>query len=220
MRPGALRNGRAVEAAAFAWTSQGESAAAPTALAASLKEAEAVRKLVKEARVYQGDEASEANVRLAARRTQVLHFACHATLDGRTPLNSCLLLMGKGDGVPAEDGELRAWEIIEEIRTPASLVVLSACETGLGREVAGEGLVGLVRAFHVSGAPSVVASLWRVEDAATAALMKAFYGNLAEGLPPAEALRLSQADLRSGAATGRPLPPYYWAGFQVYGRGE
>jgi CHAT domain-containing protein/Tfp pilus assembly protein PilF len=220
MRRDAPQNGRAVEAAAFAWTGQGESADAPAALAASLKEAEAVRKLVKETRVYQGDEATEANARLAARRAQVLHFACHATLDGRIPLNSCLLLMGKSDGVPAEDGELRAWEIIEEVRTPASLVVLSACETGLGREVAGEGLMGLVRAFHVSGASSVVASLWRVEDAATAALMKAFYGNLAEGRPPAEALRLAQADLRSGAAKGRPLPPYYWAAFQVYGRGE
>jgi CHAT domain-containing protein len=220
MRPGAPRNGRAVEAAAFAWTGQGESADSPGALAASLEEAEAVRTLVKETRVYKGDQATEANARLAARRALVLHFACHATLDGRTPLNSCLLLMGKSDGVPAEDGELRAWEIIEEVRTPASLVVLSACETGLGREVAGEGLMGLVRAFHVSGAPSVVASLWRVEDVATAACMKAFYGNLAEGLPPAEALRRAQADLRGGAATGRPLPPYYWAAFQVYGRGE
>jgi CHAT domain-containing protein len=149
-----------------------------------------------------------------------LHFACHATLEDQFPLNSCLLLLGKGNGGTAEDGELRAWEILEEIRTPARLVVLSACETGLGREVPGEGLMGLVRAFHASGAPSVVASLWRVEDAATAAIMKAFYGNLAEGRPPAEALRRAQADLRGGSATGRPLPPYYWAAFQVYGRGE
>jgi CHAT domain-containing protein len=220
MRPGAPRNGRAVEAAAFAWTRKGESAEAPAALAASLEEAEAVKTLAEETRVYQGDEATEANARLAARRVQVLHFACHAALDGRTPLNSCLLLLGKSNGGTAEDGELRAWEILEEIRTPATLVVLSACETGLGREVPGEGLMGLVRAFHVSGAPSVVASLWRVEDASTAALMKAFYGYLAEGRPPAEALRRAQADLRGGSATGRPLPPYYWAAFQVYGKGE
>jgi len=220
MKPGLPRKGRAGEAAAFAWTGQGDSGDAPVALAESAEEAEALRRFVKEARIYQGEEATEANARLAARRALVLHFACHATLDGRAPLNSCLLLQGKKDGRPSEDGELRAWEVLEEIRTPAGLVVLSACETGLGREVAGEGLVGLVRAFHVSGAPSVVASLWRVEDTATAALMKAFYGSLAEGLPPVEALRKAQTDLRSGTATGRPLPPYYWAAFQVYGRGE
>lgn len=214
------RKERSGEAAAFAWTRPGGPADAPGSLAASLEEAEALRTLVKEARIYQGDEATEANARLAARSARVLHFACHATLDGRIPLNSCLLLRGKKDGRPAEDGELRAWEVLEEVRSPASLVVLSACETGLGREVAGEGLVGLVRAFHVSGAPSVVASLWRVEDSATAALMKAFYGALAEGRPPVEALREAQADLRRGSATGRPLPPYYWAAFQVYGRGE
>jgi CHAT domain-containing protein len=219
MGRGSPQGARSGEAAAFAWTGQGGSGNGRPALVASVEEAQALRKLVEKAKIYEGEDATEANARLAAKRAEVLHFACHAAMDGRIPLNSSLLLEGHGGGSHAVDGELRAWEVLEEVRTPARLVVLSGCETALGRETAGEGLVGLVRAFHVSGAPSVVASLWRVEDAATAALMKAFYGALAEGSNAADALRRAQAELRSGTATGRPLPPFYWAGFQVYGRG-
>jgi CHAT domain-containing protein len=93
--------------------------------------------------------------------------------------------------------------------------VLSACQTALGKEVRGEGLVGLTRGFMIAGAPRVVASLWRVDDHATAALMKSFYaGMLQRGLPAAAALAEAQRTLRGDP---RWASPYYWAGFTFNG---
>ncbi|MEW6758345.1 MAG: CHAT domain-containing protein [Acidobacteriota bacterium] len=205
-------------AAAFAWG--GEGGASRPNLSATLPEAHELAGLGRECRFFTGEEATEARFRESATSASVLHFACHANLDGRFPLNSCLLLKERAGGRPEEDGRVRAWEVLQEIRTPARLVVLSACETGLGREVAGEGLLGLVRAFHAAGAPAVAASLWKVEDSTTARMMGAFYVHLGKGASPAEALRKAQSDLREGRATGLPLPPYYWAAFQIYGRGD
>ncbi|MEW5763924.1 MAG: CHAT domain-containing protein [Acidobacteriota bacterium] len=204
--------------AAFAYS--GEEGTARPSLAATLPEARELGRLGRECRFFQGEEATEKRFREAARASSVLHVACHATLDNRFPMNSCLLLEHTLDGRPEEDGRVRAWEVLEEMRIPARLVVLSACETGLGSEVAGEGLLGLVRAFHAAGAPAVAASLWKVEDSATARLMGAFYEHLGRGAGPSEALRKAQSALRDGKATGLPLPPYYWAAFQIYGRGE
>ena len=114
--------------------------------------------------------------------TRYVHFATHGLLDPHTPLNSSLALT-----VPAtrhegqENGLLQAWEIFEQVRLDADLVTLSACETALGAELAGEGLIGLTRAFHYAGARSVLASLWRVADDSTAALMARFYRHLRAG---------------------------------------
>jgi CHAT domain-containing protein len=97
----------------------------------------------------------------------------------------------------------------------ADLVVLSACQTALGKEVRGEGLVGLTRGFMYAGAARVLASLWSVEDRATARLMKSFYRYLlAEKRPAADALRRAQLDM-----AGKPPydSPYYWAGFSLQG---
>src|SRR6185503_1921431 len=95
-----------------------------------------------------------------------LHFACHGLLDARFPLDSALALAPGGD----DNGLLQAWEVIERVRVDADLVTLSACDTGLGRDMGGEGLVGLVRAFQYAGARSVLASLWEVSDRSTARL--------------------------------------------------
>jgi CHAT domain-containing protein len=95
------------------------------------------------------------------------------------------------------------------------LVVLSACQTALGREFAGEGLVGLTRGFMYAGARRVVASLWQVDDLATAELMRRFYrGMLADGKPPAAALRAAQVEMMKQPRWSRP---FYWAGFTVQG---
>ena len=97
----------------------------------------------------------------------------------------------------------------------AELVVLSACETALGKEVKGEGLMSMVRGFMYSGTPRVLASLWKVDDEATAELMKEFYRQLLEsGLAPAAALR--QAQITQMQKKSRQSP-YYWAGFQLQG---
>ena len=96
----------------------------------------------------------------------------------------------------------------------ADLVVLSACETALGRNVAGEGLLGLTRGFMYAGARRVVATLWQVEDRATAELMGAFYRALFEGATPAAALAEARASLR---ASRRYRHPYYWSAFTLHG---
>ena len=101
-------------------------------------------------------------------------------------------------------------------RVTSDLVVLSACSTGLGKDVKGEGLVGLTRGFMYAGASSVIASLWKVDDEATAVLMKHFYAAMFQkGLAPAAALREAQLTMSKHE---RWSAPYYWAGFIIQGR--
>jgi CHAT domain-containing protein len=99
-------------------------------------------------------------------------------------------------------------------------VVLSACDSGLGRETQGEGLLGLTRALHYAGARNVVASLWQVADDATAELMIRFHRELRSGADAETALRAAQLPLLSGAAGGPRARdwrlPYYWAGFELF----
>jgi CHAT domain-containing protein len=117
-------------------------------------------------------------------------------------------------GIVLRDGLLRAGEI-RGLRLPAELVVLSACRTALGREMRGEGLVGLTHGFLRAGAERLVVSLWSVDDEATAELMGRFYrGMLREGLPAGRALREAQLSLRREP---RWQAPYYWAAFTFQG---
>ena len=138
-------------------------------------------------------------------RAGILHFAAHSLLDTARPERTELVLSG---------GSLRLRDIYN-MRVPARLVVLSACQTALGKEMKREGLLGLARAFQQAGVPRVVASLWKVDDRATAELMKEFYvGMLRDGRPAAEALREAQRRL---AAKARWQHPYFWAGFVLQG---
>ncbi|MFY9822751.1 MAG: CHAT domain-containing protein [Thermoanaerobaculia bacterium] len=180
------------------------------------------------AMVFLGSEASEENAKSLPRNTRIVHFATHATLDERLPLNSAVVL-----SIPErfeegkENGLLQAWEIFEQVRLDADLVVLSACESGLGTEMGGEGLIGLTRAFQYAGARSVMASLWKISDRTTAELMVRFYKHLKDGLPKDEALRAAQMELIRGpiqvknekgeVETIDASAPYYWAAFQIYG---
>jgi CHAT domain-containing protein len=114
-----------------------------------------------------------------------------------------------------QDGFLRLGDIYN-LKLPVDLVVLSACRTGIGKEVRGEGLVGLTRGFMYAGASRVVSSLWKVDDEATAELMKSFYRHmLKEGRPAAAALRMAKSELRQARAEWRA--PYFWAGFVLQG---
>jgi CHAT domain-containing protein len=143
-----------------------------------------------------------------------LHFATHGYLDTEQPALSALVLAQIDEKGQPEDGFLRVNDIYNA-QLSADLVVLSACQTGLGKEVRGEGLMGLTRAFLYAGAPRVVVSLWNVNDRATAELMAAFYrGVLREGKRPVAALREAQLELRKQKQWESP---YYWAAFVQHG---
>ena len=144
----------------------------------------------------------------------ILHFATHGFLDPERPENSGLVLSTMTRDGKAQDGFVSLRDVYQ-LRAPVAVVVLSACQTGLGKEVRGEGLIGLTRGFMYAGASSVVASLWKVDDEATAELMKRFYRNMLEdGMAPAAALREAQNSFRQ-----HPIwsAPYYWAGFTLQG---
>jgi len=147
-------------------------------------------------------------------RYRIIHFATHGLLDNEHPeLSGLVLSLVDSSGNP-QDGFLDL-EDVYNLDLPADLVVLSACETGLGKEISGEGLVGLTRGFMYAGASRVVATLWPADDAATADLMGAFYrGMLKGGLRPAAALREAQRHLMKQK---RFSSPYYWAAFTLEG---
>jgi len=167
---------------------------------------EALRSLSPSARIWLGQDATEENAKALSGDTRVVHFACHGFLDEKLPLESGLALSLPADRAEGrENGLLQAWEVFEKVRVDADLVTLSACQTGLGREMGGEGLLGLTWAFQYAGARSVLASLWEVGDASTAELMKRFYERFGAGVPKAEALRLAERGGRTvSRAVGHP----------------
>ncbi len=186
-------------------------------LPSSLKEARTIAALVPPDQLFLalGFEASRARALSSElARYRNLHFATHGVLDSRRPELSKLVLSLFDEKGKAQDGFLRLNDIYN-LRLDADLVVLSACRTALGQEIRGEGLVGLTRGFMYAGAARVLASLWSVEDRATAGLMESFYrGMLRQGLSPAAALR--RAQLEMARQPGRKSP-YYWAGFSLQG---
>ena len=144
----------------------------------------------------------------------ILHIATHGVLDPKRPQNSGLYLSMVDREGKSRNGFVGLQDIYGLV-APVDLVVLSACRTGLGKEVRGEGLIGLTRGFMYAGASSVVASLWRVDDEATAELMKRFYANMLQrGMTPAAALRAAQNSIRQEPQW---RSPYFWAAFTLQG---
>ncbi len=145
---------------------------------------------------------------------RILHFATHGFLDTSRPELSGLVLSLYDKNGKAQDGFLRLNQIYN-LNLNSDLVVLSACQTALGKDVRGEGLIGLTRGFMYAGAKRIVASLWKVDDAATAEFMKRFYQNhLQKNLPPTAALRAAQIEMKQ---IPRFSSPYFWAGFTLQG---
>ena len=164
---------------------------------------------------YLGPEATEEQAKSIGKDVPLIHFACHAVVNERFPLDSALVFTIPEKPKEGQDnGLLQAWEIFERMRIDADLVTLSACDSGLGKEMGGEGLIGLTRAFQYAGARSVLASLWKVEDKATGELMKRFYTYLKAGKTKDEALRQAQIDLIHSAEVSQPKD---WAAFQLNG---
>jgi CHAT domain-containing protein/Tfp pilus assembly protein PilF len=145
---------------------------------------------------------------------RIVHFATHALVNDEQPeLSSIVLSLVDRAGRP-QNGFLRLYDIYN-LRLRSDLVVLSACKTALGKEVNGEGLIGLTRAFLYAGAGRVVASIWEVDDKATAELMKRFYeAMLKHNEEPAAALRTAQVSMWR---TRGQDAPYYWAAFTFQG---
>jgi len=146
---------------------------------------------------------------------RIVHFATHGLLNSRHPELSGLVFSLVDEKGQPQDGFLRLADIYD-LKFPADLVVLSACRTGLGQEIRGEGLVGLTRGFMYAGAARVLVSLWSIDDAATAELMRRFYQKMLgpEKLSPAAALRSAQLSI---SKEPRWRVPYFWAGFTLQG---
>ena len=175
-------------------------------LAYAEDEVKKLAEIYPDSRTLTGREASEAAVQLLAGDADILHFACHGVIDEDDPKKNHLRLAPDKDN----DGYLTADEIMD-LHLQCSLVTLSACDTGRGRIVSGGEVLGLTRAWMYAGAPSVLASLWKVDDRATSRLMAAFYENL-KTHDKAKALQLAQIDMIKEG-----LSPYYWAAFCLYG---
>jgi CHAT domain-containing protein len=145
---------------------------------------------------------------------RILHFSTHGLLNSQHPELSGLVFSLLDEQGRPKDGFLRVQDIFN-MKLNADLVVLSACQTALGKQIRGEGLVGLTRGFMYAGSPRVVASLWKVDDRATSELMKLFYrAMLLDGLRPAAALRAAQTSLSRQKGWEAP---YYWAAFTLQG---
>lgn len=188
-------------------------------LAGTRTEAQQIAKFAtaagRKADVWLDLEASESNVEdRDLRQYRVLHFATHGLLNTQRPqfTGVVLSLVGNREGT---DGFLRTDEVFN-LRLGSPLVMLSACETGLGREARGEGVIGLTRAFMYAGAPTVGVSLWSVADKSTADLMADFYKNLlgGAGAQPSAALRTARLNMIAGK---RYSAPFYWAPFVLVG---
>ncbi|MEP1097598.1 MAG: CHAT domain-containing tetratricopeptide repeat protein [Cyclobacteriaceae bacterium] len=157
--------------------------------------------------------ATEGSFKENANDFKVLHLAMHAFVDNEKPMNSKLLFTTVTDSI--EDGMLHTFELYN-MRLNADLVVLSACETGYGKLITGDGIMSLARGFAYAGVPSVVMSHWQVDDQSTSILMESFYKNLAEGLQKSEALRTAKLDFLENAGPNKEHP-FFWGAFVVLG---
>lgn len=163
--------------------------------------------------VFVRADAAEERVKAGLKNYRFVHFATHGIVDEQRPDFSGLVLAQ--NPTAKEDGFLQASEILN-MEIDAELAVLSACETGLGKMVRGEGLVGLTRAFMYAGVPSIVVSLWRVADESTSRLMERFYSAMVEGeMDAADALRHAKLDMIRTETHGHP---FHWAPFIMIGK--
>ena len=169
----------------------------------------------KDTLLFSGFDATPENLKETdLTRFAILHFATHGVLDPKRPENSGLFLSMVDREGKAQNGFVSLQDIYA-LHAPVDLVVLSACRTGLGKDVRGEGLIGLTRGFMYAGASSVLASLWKVDDEATSELMKRLYINMLQhDMTPAAALRAAQNSIRQEPQW---RSPYFWAAFTLQG---
>jgi CHAT domain-containing protein len=163
--------------------------------------------------VLEYEASRDAVLRGMLSQARIVHFATHGFLDSRQPENSGLVLALLSPQGLEQDGYLRVRDI-DNLKLSADLVVLSSCESALGKDMGSEGIIGLPRAFLYAGAQRVIASLWKVDDEGAAALMTSFYEALKAGESPTAALNQAQRKLRRNP---RFREPYFWAAFFIEG---
>ncbi len=158
--------------------------------------------------------ALESDFHREADQYQVLHLATHGLVEDQQPLYSKLVFAPEDDSV--YDGFLHAYEIYN-MRLPANLVVLSACNTGVGKLEKGEGIMSLSRAFFYAGVKSLLMSLWKVSDESTSELMVSFYEGLKAGEDKDLALQQAKVTYIQNQEIAMKSHPYFWAGFVLKG---
>lgn len=182
-----------------------------TRLPWAVETAEELKKNIR-ARTLINEEATEENVKSIIPDYGILHFGTHAEVNDTNPLNSHLIL-NKSSG--EEDGYLHNYEIYN-LPLRASLVSLTACETGIGKLQAGEGMLSMARAFRYAGCPSIAMSLWKIDDQSSAKIMQGFYANLNQKMPKHTALRKAKLEFLSSSPQ-ELSNPLFWAGMIVVG---
>jgi CHAT domain-containing protein len=161
-------------------------------------------------RKLQGDDATETAFKSDAGDYRILHLAMHTLIDNENPLNSKLVFTKPGE-FNEDDGLLNTWELFN-MNLSGDLAVLSACNTGTGKLERGEGIISLARGFFYAGVPSVVMTLWEIEDRSSVQLMTLFYEQLRGGLPKDRALQQAKLEYIRNAGQLKSHP-YFWAGF-------
>ncbi|MBC8427058.1 MAG: CHAT domain-containing protein [Deltaproteobacteria bacterium] len=180
------------------------------------KEARDIAGLFGKSTIYTKSKATEALIKKSYAelgRPDVVHLACHGIFNERTPQLSHLALTPDQNN----DGKLEMHELFDLDWRGVSLVTMSACSSGKGKLGAGDDLVGLTRGFMFAGAPSILCSLWDVDDEATRALMVNFYKNYLSGMSKPEALREAQMSMMNKKKWSHP---YYWSAFVLFGDWE
>ncbi|MGD1845424.1 MAG: CHAT domain-containing protein, partial [Salibacteraceae bacterium] len=181
------------------------------ALSGNIKEVEAVAQLFR-GDYYLNDQADEGRFKADASQYQILHMAMHGLVDKENPLSSRLIF---GRTSENEDGMLHAYELYN-MSLNADLAVLSACYSGAGKILPGEGSMNIARAFNYAGCPSVLMSLWQADDQAASGLVVDFFGNLRNGRDKSASLAQAKRNYINQAA-GLKTHPFFWAGFVVIG---
>lgn len=160
-------------------------------------------------KVYTDNEATESNFKNKAERYDILHLAMHAIMDNENPMYSKLAFTQEQNS--KEDGNLNTYELFN-LKLKARMTVLSACNTGAGTLLKGEGIMSLARGFYYAGCPDVVMTLWPVEDKMSTQLIKDFYTYLSQGVNKIEALRLAKLKLITSSDPLRSHP-FFWAAY-------
>lgn len=164
-------------------------------------------------KIFLGERASEENFKKYAPDAGIIHLATHTMINEKEPMYSKLIFSPKDTS--SEDGLLHTYELYN-LDLNANLAVLSACNTGTGKLVRGEGIMSLARGFMYAGCPGIVMSLWPVDDKSTSQIMRTFYSALAQGADKATALRTAKLNYLKNAEDIKAAP-YYWSGFVLIG---